>query len=77
MGNTNYYSDPDFIWSYDQLQKEFKEAEIVFNVKDIKFPLYTSGMKIVDSNGKRVKIAAANWSGGHAARHCVGGLDRQ
>lgn len=32
-------------------------------------------MKIVDSTGKRVKLAGGNWSGGHAERHCVGGLE--
>ena len=32
-------------------------------------------MKIVDATGKRVKIAGGNWSGGHAERHCVGGLE--
>jgi hypothetical protein len=34
-------------------------------------------MKIVDSNGKRVKLSGVNWSGCHAERHCVGGLDYQ
>ena len=34
-------------------------------------------MAIIDSTGRRVKIAGGNWSGGHAARHCVGGLDNQ
>jgi aryl-phospho-beta-D-glucosidase BglC (GH1 family) len=34
-------------------------------------------MKIVDSTGRRVKLAGVNWSGGHAERHCVGGLDCQ
>jgi len=34
-------------------------------------------MKIVDATGRRVKIAGANWSGGHMKRHCVGGLDRR
>jgi len=32
-------------------------------------------MKIVDKTGKRVKLAGVNWSGGHAQRHCVGGLE--
>ena len=32
-------------------------------------------MKIVDQTGRRVKLAGTNWSGGHAARHCVAGLD--
>jgi len=34
-------------------------------------------MKIVDATGRRVKIAGANWSGGHMKRHCVSGLDRR
>lgn len=34
-------------------------------------------MSIVDKKGRRVKLAGGNWSGGHAARHCVGGLDYQ
>ena len=34
-------------------------------------------MAIVDKKGRRVKLAGGNWSGGHAARHCVGGLDYQ
>jgi hypothetical protein len=34
-------------------------------------------MKIVDATGRRVKIAGGNWSGGHAKRHCVSGLDRR
>ncbi len=32
---------------------------------------------IVDNRGQRVKLAGGNWSGGHMARHCVGGLDYQ
>ena len=34
-------------------------------------------MSIVDKKGRRVKLAGGNWSGCHAARHCVGGLDYQ
>lgn len=34
-------------------------------------------MYIVDATGRRVKLAGVNWSGGHAERHCVGGLDKQ
>jgi hypothetical protein len=34
-------------------------------------------MKIVDNTGKRIKLCGANWSGCHAERHCVGGLDYQ
>jgi len=32
-------------------------------------------MSIVDATGRRVKLAGVNWSGGHAERHCVGGLE--
>lgn len=48
----------------------------LFNVEEIKFPLSTDEMKIVDATGRRVKLAGTNWSGGHAKRHCVAGLDR-
>jgi hypothetical protein len=34
-------------------------------------------MAIVDMNGRRVKLAGGNWSGGHASRNCVGGLDKK
>jgi endoglucanase len=34
-------------------------------------------MAIVDSTNRRVKLTGGNWSGGHALRHCVGGLDYQ
>lgn len=47
----------------------------LYDIKDIEFPLSTQGMKIVDNKGRRVKLAGVNWSGGHAKRHCVGGLD--
>lgn len=30
---------------------------------------------IVDSTGRRVKLAGGNWSGGHMCRHCVDGLE--
>lgn len=59
------------------MQKDFKEETPLFDVEDIEFPLSTSGMAIVDSKGRRVKIAGGNWSGAHMSRHCVGGLDRQ
>ena len=32
-------------------------------------------MKIIDKNFRRVKLAGVNWSGGHAERHCVSGLE--
>ncbi len=60
-----------------RLQKEFIADEPLFNVQEIKFPLSTQGMRIVDCTGRRVKLAGGNWSGAHARRHCVGGLDKQ
>lgn len=77
MGNTNYHSDPDWMLQYIQHQKTFRKQEPLFEVRDIRFPLRTKGTSIVDRTGRRVKLAGANWSGGHAARHCVGGLDRR
>jgi hypothetical protein len=59
------------------MQGKFKADIPLFDVDDIEFPLSTKGMAIVDSRGRRVKLAGGNWSGGHLARHCVGGLDRQ
>lgn len=59
---------------YEKLQKDFISQIPLFQVEAIKFPLKTDKMKIVDKTGKRVKLAGVNWSGGHAERHCVGGL---
>lgn len=53
---------------------EFSKHDPLFHVEDIEFPLYTDRMKIVDSKGRRVKLAGGNWSGGHMCRHCVDGL---
>ena len=58
-------------------EKDFLQSTTIFHPEDIQFPLSTSGMKIVDQTGRRVKLAGTNWSGGHASRHCVAGLDRQ
>lgn len=57
------------------MEKNFATCSKLSNVKDIKFPLSTSGIKIVDATGTRVKLMGTNWSGGHMERHCVGGLD--
>jgi hypothetical protein len=62
---------------YLQFQQEFTSQLPLFDVADIQFPLSTSFMRIVDRTGRRVKLAGGNWSGGHAKRHCVGGLDRR
>ena len=66
MGNSNFYNNADFMKNYEKLQNDFKSEVPLFDVDKIKFPLSTKGMKIVDSTGKRVKIAGGNWSGGHA-----------
>ena len=57
-------------------EKEFLKEQPLFHPEEINFPLSTNGMKIVDQTGRRVKLAGTNWSGGHAKRHCVAGLDR-
>lgn len=40
------------------------------------YPLHTSGRWIVDSSGKRVKLASVNWDGAESPEHVVAGLDR-
>lgn len=52
----------------------FLKDDPLFHAEEIKFPLYTDQMKIVDATGRRVKLAGGNWSGGHMCRHCVDGL---
>lgn len=71
------YKDHEYAKAYDLMQERFTKDKPLFDVKDISFPLSTKEMAIVDSNNKRVKLAGGNWSGGHASRHCVGGLDYQ
>lgn len=39
-------------------------------------PLRTQDRWIVDSTGKRVKLASANWYGAESPEHVVGGLDQ-
>jgi len=46
----------------------------LFHVEDITFPLSTKGSDIVDATGRKVKLAAVNYSGSHLIRECVGGL---
>ncbi|MCQ2253779.1 MAG: glycoside hydrolase family 5 protein [Bacteroidales bacterium] len=41
------------------------------------FPLSTNGAKIVDSNGKTVKLESINWFGAESGEFVVGGLDYQ
>jgi len=76
-GSLNLYTNYDYMHQYELLQTEFTKQSKIFNVDSIRFPLSTKNMAIVDSTGRRVKIAGGNWSGGHASRHCVGGLDRK
>lgn len=38
----------------------------LFDSEKIFFPLKTKGASIVDNCGHKVKLAGANWSGGHA-----------
>jgi hypothetical protein len=76
-GSLNLYTDYEYMDQYNLLQSEFKKRNKIFNIDSIRFPLSTKDMAIVDSNGRRVKIAGGNWSGGHASRHCVSGLDRK
>jgi len=51
------------------------------NVSQIEFPLQSAEqngrMVIVDSSGKRVKLACVNWSGGQLEGYVVNGLDKQ
>lgn len=53
----------------------FTDQYPLFNVQDIKFPLSTYNMKIVDATGRRVKLAGGNYAGSHMLRHCVNGLE--
>src|SRR4030088_3194674 len=41
------------------------------------YPLHTSGRWILDSQGKRVKLASVNWDGAESPEYVVGGLDRR
>ena len=75
MGGTNLYRNVEFMVQYESLQEKFISQEPLFDVSKISFPLSTRGMAIVDKNRRRVKLAGGNWSGGHAKRHCVAGLD--
>lgn len=75
MGNTTEFTeDKKFMLEFYRKEREFLQEQPLYDVKDIRFPLSTRGMSIVDATGRRVKLAGVNWSGGHAERHCVGGL---
>lgn len=78
MGSSiNFYRDVAFHNNYKRLQLEFTKNTILYDTSLIRFPLSTKGMAIVDALGTRVKIVGGSWSGGHAARHCLSGLDRR
>ena len=64
-----------FMVATHQLLDDFRKDIPLFNVEDIKFPLSTKNIKIVDATGRRVKLAGGNWSGAHMCRHCVDGLE--
>jgi endoglucanase len=76
MGNgPNICGDPTVMYAHNEYLIDFLSETPLFNVEDIKFPLSTKGIKIVDARGRRVKLAGGNWSGGHMCRHCVDGLE--
>jgi hypothetical protein len=75
MGNVDFTSDAKLMAAHTLHITDFRNDIPLFNVEDITFPLYTRGLKIVDSTGRRVKLAGGNWSGGHMCRHCVDGLE--
>lgn len=60
---------------FEQHMVHHGNKQVISKVSEIKFPLSTDHAAIVDSTGKRVKLAGTNWSGGHMARHCVDGLE--
>ena len=75
MGNgQDFTSDPQLMKSHSASQVDVHKTKTLFDVEDISFPLSTSGMMIVDSKNRRVKLAGGNWSGAHMIRHCVDGL---
>lgn len=75
MGNKqDFTAEKQLMIEYEYHMSRFHAKKVVHKVEDIKFPLSTANAAIVDSNGKRVRITGANWSGGHMARHCVDGL---
>lgn len=68
MGNVDLTSNQHLMSSHNKFVLDFIQKPILFNVEDITFPLSTSGIRVVDATGKRVKIAGGNWSGGHLCR---------
>lgn len=74
MGNIDFVSDHHLNNQLNQNIINQVQKPPLFNVEDITFPLSTNGIQIVDSTGRRVKLAGGNWSGCHLCRHCVDGL---
>ena len=76
MGNVvDQTANQPLMTAHNKFVLDFIQQPILFNVEDIQLPLSTSGIKIVDQTGKRVKLAGGNWSGGHLCRECVDGLE--
>ena len=76
MGNTsNICGDSSFMSKLRNHEVDFNAERPLFHAEEISFPLSTQGIKIVDSKGKRVKLAGGNWSGAHMCRHSVDGLE--
>ena len=74
MGNVYFTANQQIMKNYNSVLLDFVKETPLFHSEDIKFPLSTKLSKIVDTTGKRVKLAGGNWSGGHMCRHCVDGL---
>lgn len=69
MGNSvDHTANQKLMNAHNKHALDFMKSTILFNVEDIHFPLSTSGIKIVDADGNRVKLAGGNWSGGHLCR---------
>ena len=75
MGNApDRTIDKTLMSQHQSMMDYFSKDDPLFHAEQIKFPLSTDQMKIVDATGRRVKLAGGNWSGGHMCRHCVDGL---
>lgn len=75
MGNVDLTGDIKVMAKHEEFVSDFKSHSPLFNIEDVKFPLSTRGIKIVDATGRRVKLAGGNLSGAHMCRHCVDGLE--
>lgn len=75
MGNIDVTGDHKLMARHSELVADFRSHSPLFNIEDVKFPLSTRGIKIVDATGRRVKLAGGNFSGAHMCRDCVDGLE--